>query len=132
MSLKVDVGKTIALVGSSGCGKSTTVQLIQRFYDAVSGSVMLDGRDVKNLNLKWLRSKIGVVSQEPILFATSIAENIRYGRDGVTEEEIIKAAKEANAHSFIDKLPDVCLTHCCCYNNISLSSPSLKSIVIYY
>ena len=68
---------------------------------------MLDGRDIKTLNLRWLRGQIGIVSQEPILFATTIAENIRYGREGVTDEEMKQAAKEANAHDFIDKLPDV-------------------------
>ena len=68
---------------------------------------MLDGRDIKTLNLRWLRGQIGIVSQEPILFATTIAENIRYGRDGVSDEEMKQAAKEANAHDFIDKLPDV-------------------------
>lgn len=107
LNLKVSVGKTVALVGSSGCGKSTTVQLIQRFYDVSSGSVTLDGCDIRSLNVRWLRSQIGVVSQEPVLFASTIAENIRYGRDGVTDEEIQRAAMEANAHSFISTLPDV-------------------------
>ena len=69
--------------------------------------VLVDGRDIRNLNLKWLREHIGVVSQEPVLFATTIAENIRYGKDGVTQEDIEKATKEANAHDFILKLPQV-------------------------
>lgn len=69
--------------------------------------VSLDGRDVKTLNLRWLRSQIGIVSQEPILFATTIADNIRYGREGVTQAEIEQAAREANAHSFVSKLPEV-------------------------
>ncbi|XP_023932082.1 multidrug resistance protein 1A isoform X3 [Lingula anatina] len=99
-------GQTVALVGSSGCGKSTCIQLLQRFYDPEEGQVFLDGVDIKDLNIKWLRNHIGVVSQEPVLFATTIAENIRYGRDGVTQEEIEKAAKEANAHDFISQLPD--------------------------
>ncbi|XP_035688025.1 ATP-dependent translocase ABCB1-like isoform X6 [Branchiostoma floridae] len=105
LSLKADVGQTVALVGSSGCGKSTTVQLIQRFYDPQEGVVELDGQDIRSLNIQWLRQHIGVVSQEPILFATTIAENIRYGREDVTQAEIEKAAQEANAHDFISKLP---------------------------
>ena len=106
LSLEANVGQTLALVGPSGCGKSTVIQLLQRFYDANLGSVLVDGRDVKSLNLKWLRSQIGVVSQEPVLFATTIAENIRYGREGVTQEEIESAAHAANAHNFIMSLPN--------------------------
>ncbi|KAG9485029.1 hypothetical protein GDO78_008248, partial [Eleutherodactylus coqui] len=106
LNLKVPAGKTIALVGSSGCGKSTTIQLLQRFYDPLVGQVTVDGHDVRSLNVKWLRENIGVVSQEPILFGTTIRENIRYGREDVTEEEIIQATKEANAFDFISKLPD--------------------------
>ncbi|XP_035989740.1 ATP-dependent translocase ABCB1 [Fundulus heteroclitus] len=106
MCLKVTSGQTMALVGSSGCGKSTTIQLLQRFYDPQEGSVSIDGHDIRSLNVRYLRGMIGVVSQEPILFATTIAENIRYGRPDVTEEEIEKAAKEANAYDFIMNLPD--------------------------
>ncbi|KAM7177249.1 ATP-dependent translocase ABCB1-like [Macrochelys suwanniensis] len=106
LNLKVQSGKTIALVGSSGCGKSTTIQLLQRFYDPVQGEITLDGRDIRTLNIKWLRERIGLVSQEPILFATTIAENIRYGREGITDSEIETAAKEANAFDFISRLPD--------------------------
>ncbi|XP_030057533.1 ATP-dependent translocase ABCB1 isoform X1 [Microcaecilia unicolor] len=106
LNLTVETGKTIALVGSSGCGKSTTIQLLQRFYDPLEGEVMLDGQDIRTLNVKWLREHIGVVSQEPILFATTIAENIRYGREDVTDAEIEQATKEANAFDFISKLPD--------------------------
>ncbi|XP_071811435.1 ATP-dependent translocase ABCB1-like isoform X3 [Apostichopus japonicus] len=105
-NLEVNVGQTVALVGSSGCGKSTTVALMQRYYDPVSGSVKLDGQDIKDLNVKWLRENIGVVSQEPILFGTTIAENIRYGRLEVSEEQIHQAAKEANAYDFIMELPE--------------------------
>ena len=105
MSLKVEVGQTVALVGPSGCGKSTVVQLIQRFYDADSGEVLVGGVNVKELNLKWLRSQIGMVSQEPVLFDTTIAENIRYGREEASLEEIMEAAKKANAHDFITSLP---------------------------
>ena len=107
LSLKIKPGQTVALVGSSGCGKSTCIQLIQRFYDPLAGSVRIDGRDVRDLNISWLRTHLGVVNQEPVLFATSIIENIRFGRDGVTNEEIIKAAKAANAHNFIMDLPQV-------------------------
>ncbi|XP_043920640.1 ATP-dependent translocase ABCB1-like [Protopterus annectens] len=106
LDLTIQSGKTIALVGSSGCGKSTTVQLIQRFYDPLQGEVTIDGRDIRTLNVKWLREHVGVVSQEPILFAATIAENIRYGRDDVTDAEIEKATKEANAYDFISRLPD--------------------------
>jgi ABC-type multidrug transport system fused ATPase/permease subunit len=107
LSLKIRPGQTVALVGTSGCGKSTCVQLIQRFYDVLEGSVKIDGRDVRNLNLNWLRSQLGVVNQEPVLFGTSIIENIRFGRDNLTESEIIQAAKAANAHNFIMELPKV-------------------------
>ncbi|XP_039567137.1 ATP-dependent translocase ABCB1 [Passer montanus] len=106
LNLKINSGQTVALVGGSGCGKSTTVQLIQRFYDPKEGTVTIDGQDIKTLNVRYLREVIGVVNQEPVLFATSIAENIRYGREDVTMEEIEKATKEANAYDFIMKLPN--------------------------
>ncbi|XP_023776043.1 multidrug resistance protein 1 isoform X1 [Cyanistes caeruleus] len=105
LNLKINSGQTVALVGGSGCGKSTTVQLIQRFYDPKEGTVTIDGQDIKTLNVRYLREVIGVVNQEPVLFATTIAENIRYGREDVTMEEIEKATKEANAYDFIMKLP---------------------------
>uniref|UniRef100_A0A672LW30 ATP-binding cassette sub-family B member 5 n=1 Tax=Sinocyclocheilus grahami TaxID=75366 RepID=A0A672LW30_SINGR len=106
MSLKIPHGKTIALVGASGCGKSTTIQLLQRFYDPGSGEVTLDGHDIRSLNVCWLRENMGIVSQEPVLFGTTIAENIRYGREDATDEDIERAIKEANAYDFISKLPD--------------------------
>lgn len=105
-SLSVPAGKTIALVGSSGSGKSTVVSLIERFYDPTSGQVMLDGHDIKTLKLKWLRQQIGLVSQEPALFATTIRENILLGRPDANQVEIEEAARVANAHSFIIKLPE--------------------------
>ncbi|XP_076946969.1 ABC transporter B family member 1-like [Bidens hawaiensis] len=105
-SLSVPAGKTIALVGSSGSGKSTVVSLIERFYDPTSGQVMLDGHDIKELKLKWLRQQIGLVSQEPALFATTIQENILLGRPDASMVEIEEAARVSNAHSFIIKLPD--------------------------
>ncbi|KAL1259210.1 hypothetical protein QQF64_009787 [Cirrhinus molitorella] len=106
MSLKVPHGKTIALVGASGCGKSTTIQLLQRFYDPDAGEVTLDGHDIRSLNVCWLRENMGIVSQEPVLFGTTIAENIRYGREDATDKDIERAIKEANAYDFISKLPD--------------------------
>ncbi|XP_054993564.1 ATP-dependent translocase ABCB1 isoform X2 [Sorex araneus] len=106
LNLKVQSGQTVALVGNSGCGKSTTVQLLQRLYDPTDGMVTIDGQDIRSINVRYLREIIGVVSQEPVLFATTIAENIRYGRENVTMDEIEKAVKEANAYDFIMKLPN--------------------------
>nr|DBA19799.1 TPA: hypothetical protein GDO54_015575 [Pyxicephalus adspersus] len=105
LNMIVKSGETTAFVGPSGAGKSTTIQLIQRFYDPDEGMVTLDGHDIRSLNIQWLRSLIGIVEQEPVLFATTIAENIRYGKDSATMEDIIKAAKEANAYNFIMDLP---------------------------
>lgn len=109
LSLTIKAGQTVALVGASGSGKSTCIQLLQRFYDPLDGAVLIDGKDLRNLNVNWLRTQLGVVNQEPVLFGLSIIENIRFGREGVTEEEIIEAAKAANAHRFIIKLPQVML-----------------------
>ncbi|KAM4579986.1 ATP-dependent translocase ABCB1 [Odontesthes bonariensis] len=106
LCLSVTSGQTMALVGSSGCGKSTTIQLLQRFYDPQEGFVSIDGHDIRSLNVRYLREMIGVVSQEPILFATTISENIRYGRPDVTQHDIEQAAKEANAYDFIQNLPN--------------------------
>ncbi|KAM6934651.1 bile salt export pump [Xenentodon cancila] len=105
LSVKIKAGETTAFVGPSGSGKSSSIQLIQRFYDPKEGTVCLDGHDIRTLNIQWLRSLIGIVEQEPVLFATTIAENIRYGRPAVTMEDIIKATKEANAYNFIMDLP---------------------------
>jgi ATP-binding cassette subfamily B (MDR/TAP) protein 1 len=101
LSLEVQPGQTVALVGPSGGGKSTTVQLLERFYDPVEGDITIDGVDLKEFDLRWLRSQIGLVSQEPILFGGTVAENIRYGKNNATDEEVISAAKMANAHTFI-------------------------------
>nr|XP_021504021.1 multidrug resistance protein 1B isoform X1 [Meriones unguiculatus] len=108
LSLEVKKGQTLALVGSSGCGKSTVVQLLERFYDPLAGTVFLDGKEINQLNVQWLRAHLGIVSQEPILFDCSIAENIAYGDNSrvVSQDEIVRAAKEANIHQFIDSLPD--------------------------
>nr|XP_018672478.2 multidrug resistance protein 1A-like isoform X1 [Ciona intestinalis] len=105
VSFVAESGKSVALCGQSGCGKSTCVQLIQRFYDPQNGIIELDGVDIRTLNVRWLREHIGVVSQEPILFDTTIAENIRYGRDDVTDDEIKEATKQSNAYDFIMKMP---------------------------
>ncbi|CAM1323324.1 pgp-2 (predicted) [Pycnogonum litorale] len=105
LSFEVESGKTIALVGKSGCGKSTVTQLIQRFYDPCFGSVMIDGVNIKYFNVGWLRENIGFIEQEPVLFSTTIKENIRYGREDVTDDEIIKATTASNVHDFIMNLP---------------------------
>ncbi|XP_008777170.2 ABC transporter B family member 2-like [Phoenix dactylifera] len=105
-NLRIKAGKSMALVGTSGSGKSTVLSLILRFYDPIAGNVMIDGKDIKKLRLKSLRKHIGLVQQEPALFATTINENISYGKDGATEAEVVEAAKLANAHSFISALPD--------------------------
>ncbi|KAG8066441.1 hypothetical protein GUJ93_ZPchr0004g40415 [Zizania palustris] len=104
-NLKIQAGRSQALVGASGSGKSTVIALIERFYDPTGGKVSIDGKDIRRLNLKSLRLKIGLVQQEPVLFAASILENIAYGKDGATEEEVIEAAKTANVHGFVSQLP---------------------------
>lgn len=106
LSFTANKGQTVALVGSSGCGKSTCIQLIQRFYDPSEGKIQIGGYDLKDLNPKWIRSHMGIVGQEPVLFDTTVAENIRYGNVDATTEQIVAAAKEANAHDFIMKLPN--------------------------
>ncbi|TRY58771.1 hypothetical protein DNTS_034608 [Danionella cerebrum] len=108
LNVSVHQGQTLALVGSSGCGKSTSIQLLERFYDPAMGQVLVDGRDSKSLNLAWLRTQMGLVSQEPILFDCTIAENIQYGDNSrvVSQHEVEEAAKKANIHNFILSLPD--------------------------
>lgn len=106
LNLKVKAGQTVALVGESGCGKSTVARLVQRFYSPTTGQVLLDGHDISTLDIVNLRSHIGVVSQEALLFETSILNNIRYGKSGATDEQCIAAAKAANAHEFISSFPD--------------------------
>jgi len=102
-SLRISAGQTVALCGASGSGKSTIIQLLERFYDPQSGALLLDGRDIKTLNVRWLRSKLGLVGQEPVLFQGSVATNIAYGKTDATREEIEAAARMANAHDFIMK-----------------------------
>lgn len=106
VNLSVKAGEYVALVGSSGAGKSTLCSLIPRFYDVSSGRITVDGRDVRNLKLKDLRRHIGIVQQDVYLFAGTILENISYGKPDATREEVIRAAKEANAHEFIMSFPD--------------------------
>jgi len=105
-TLHIPSGKTVALVGESGSGKSTIISLLERFYNPDSGTISLDGVEIKSLKVNWLRDQIGLVGQEPVLFNDTIRANIAYGKHGeVTEEELIKVAKAANAHEFISSLP---------------------------
>ena len=106
LNLKVTAGESIALVGPSGGGKTTLCSLIPRFYDASSGSILIDGTDIKSVTVNSLRDNIGVVAQDVYLFSGSVRENIAYGKIGATDEEIIEAAKLAGAHDFISSLPD--------------------------
>ncbi|CAF3530182.1 unnamed protein product [Rotaria sordida] len=103
--LNIKPSQRVAFVGASGCGKSTIIQLLERFYDVTSGQLFLDGIDIRQLNLQWVRSHFGLVSQEPILFDLTIAENIAYGLENVSMEDIINAARKANIHQFIEQLP---------------------------
>ena len=110
-NLKVGGGQTVAVVGVSGSGKSTIISLIERFYDPVAGQVFLDGRDLNQFNLRWLRSHLGVVQQEPVIFSTTIRENIIYARHNASKAEMKEAARIANAHHFISSLPNGYDTH---------------------
>ena len=106
VSFAIEPNQVVALVGPSGGGKSTVAALISRFYDVEGGDIQLDGLSISKLNMDWLREHVAVVRQEPILFATTILDNIRYGRPSATDEEIIEAAKAANAHEFVSAFPD--------------------------
>ena len=106
VSLNVPAGSYVALVGSSGGGKTTLCSLIPRFYDVTGGSVCIDGNDVRDVTLQSLRNNIGIVQQDVYLFAGTVMDNILYGRPDATREEVIEAAKNANAHDFIMELPD--------------------------
>ena len=106
MSFELQAGKTVAIVGHSGSGKSTIAQLLLRFYDVDSGFITIDDEPLQNINPSWLRGHVmGFVSQEPVLFAASIKENIRYGRPDATDEQVYEAAVQANAHDFIKEFP---------------------------
>ena len=108
-SISIAPGQTLALVGTSGGGKSTVISLLERFYNISSGTLTIDGNNVQELNLRWLHRQISIVSQEPSLFSGSIAANIRYGAlfKEVTDKDVIAVAKAANIHDFIMTLPDV-------------------------
>jgi len=106
LNLRIAPGEVVALVGSSGAGKSTIAALLSRLYDPSRGAITLDGRDLRALDPRWLRSQIGVVAQEPMLFSSTIAENIRYGKVDATDEEVEHAARVANAHDFISRFPE--------------------------
>ncbi len=106
IDLAVAPGEVVALVGPSGAGKSTLGALLSRLYDPVTGRVTLDGEDLRDLDPAWLRGLVGVVSQEPVLFSTTIADNVRYGRAGATDEEVRQALRAANALAFVEAFPD--------------------------
>ena len=106
INLDIEAGSYVALVGSSGGGKTTLCSLIPRFYDVTNGSIKIDGKDIRDIKLKSLRDHIGIVQQDVYLFAGTVIENISYGKPGSTREEIIEAAKLANAHDFIMELPN--------------------------
>ena len=106
INFTVEQGRSMAIVGPSGAGKSTIISLIPRLYDTVEGQILLDGHDVRELDLSWLRSNIGIVSQDTYLFNDTIRNNLLYAVPGATEEAMVKACKEANIHDFISNLPD--------------------------
>jgi len=106
LSFEVEPGLRVGIVGKTGAGKTTLVNLLTRFYDPVDGAIFLDGVDLRDYKLSDLRNQFALVLQEPVLFSTSIAENIAYARPGATEEQIIEAARLANAHEFITHLPE--------------------------
>jgi ATP-binding cassette subfamily B protein len=106
VTLDVPAGTSVALVGQTGCGKSTLMRLLPRFIEPVDGTVSIDGQDIAELTLASLRSNIGIVFEDTLLFSDSIAQNIAFGRPDASEEDIVKAAVVAQAHEFIDELPD--------------------------
>ena len=106
INLTISPGETIAFVGPSGAGKTTICSLIPRFYEVSKGSILIDGINIKDIRLRSLRENIGVVQQDVFLFSGTISENIRYGNINASQEDVIKAAKLANAHEFILKLPN--------------------------
>ena len=105
VTLEAKPGQMIAFVGPSGAGKSTIANLIPRFYDVTGGQILIDGHDIRDVKISSLREQIGIVPQETMLFSTTVRENIRYGRLDATDEEVVEAAKAANADEFIRQLP---------------------------
>jgi len=105
VSWEVHPGSRVGIAGHTGAGKTTLVSLLMRFYDPTAGRILLDGRDLRDYRLADLRNQFAMVLQEPILFSTTIAENIAYGRPGASEAELVEAARAANAHEFISRLP---------------------------
>ena len=102
-SFHAPAGQMVALVGESGGGKSTVTALLERFYDVAAGSIQIDGVDIRQYDPSWLRGKaIGLINQEPVLFATTVLENIRYGKPSASNAEVKEAARQANAHDFIE------------------------------
>ena len=128
-NIQIPAGRTVALVGSSGSGKSTAIALGQRFYDATKGTVKIDEVDIKELQLKWIRSKMGLVSQDHALFGTSIKENILFGKADASIDEIYTAAMTANAHNFIRELPEEYETKVCTSQKHSGNQNSLPPII---
>ena len=120
----------MALVGESGCGKSTIVKLLERFYDPIRGAVLVDGHDVKDITVSHLRKYVGIVNQEPVLFSTSIAENIAFGGEGVTQSQVEEAAKMANAHDFITKFPQVHVIHVSHWGQVCGTSVTILLMVV--
>lgn len=131
LNLIVKPGQMVALVGQSGCGKSTCIQLLQRLYDPISGTVSLDRRDIASVSLATLRSQLGVVGQEPVLFDKTIAENIAYGDNSrqPAMDEIIEAAKMSNIHTFVASLPLVSRQ---CYNTRATSYMQRKASASFH
>jgi len=133
-SLRVKAGRSIALAGQSGSGKSTMIRLIEHYYDPLKGEVRIDGKDIKRLHLQTLRHHITLVGQEPRLFAGMIRENILYGRENATEAEIFEAAKAANAHNFIRSTSKNLWIHfskfCYCWVFLFLSLACPPTLVI--
>ncbi|CAN0922820.1 ABC transporter B family member 19 [Linum grandiflorum] len=105
-SLQIEPGLKVALVGPSGAGKSSVLALLLRFYDPLQGNVLIDGKNIKEYNLRMLRRQIGLVQQEPLLFSCSIRDNIKYGKEEASEAEVVQVSREANIHGFVSNLPD--------------------------
>lgn len=132
LSLKIPAEQTIALVGSSGNGKSTCMQLLQHFYDPDEGNILVDDFDIRNFNISLLRSKMAMVGQEPVLFSTTIAENIRYGNPEATDKDIVNASREAGAHDFIISFPQVSTFSTSCYRYLTKQTLFLFRVTILW